>query len=119
MNYTPRVFREAIPDDLALEFFKPLGVQTLSSPIWVFRDIFTPRLCLQLEELLPMIEPYYQRHQRHYVTRPFTVNGYIQILRHICKSRQWKLEAKEIGRKKSTAYRLVADAPVSFEVVFN
>jgi hypothetical protein len=118
MNMTPRVFKTPIPDEVALEFFKPLGVSSLSSQMWVFRDIFTPKLCSELQELVTTIEPYYQNHQKHYATREFTVNGYIQILRHICKSRGWVLQAKEIGRKKSTAYRLCADTPATFDVCF-
>jgi hypothetical protein len=118
MNLTPRVFKTPIPDELALKFFRPLGIDSLTSQMWVFRDIFTPKLCQELTALVPQIEPYYQGHQKHYAIREFSVNGYIQILRHICKSRGWQLQAKEIGRKKSTAYRLCADVDPVFEVAF-
>lgn len=60
----------------------------------------------QLEGLLPLVEPYYQGHQKHYVTRPLTPSGYVQILRHMCKSRGMELVSKEMGRKKQVAYQL-------------
>ena len=109
MSRTPRLFKTNIPDELALDFFRPLGIKHFSDTVWIQKDIFTPHLMTELEHLLPLIEPYYQGHQKHYVTRPLTPNRYIQILRHICKNRGMRLLSKEMGRKKTVAYRLQSE----------
>ncbi len=119
MSRTPRLFKTNIPDDLALEFFRPLGLTSLSDSMWIHRDIFTPHLMGHLEQLLPLIEPYYQGHQKHYVTRKLTVNGYIQILRHICRNKDMRLLSREVGRKKTVAYQLQSDILPTFTFTQN
>ena len=116
MNRTPRLFKAPLPDELVLEFFRPLGLTTLADTVWIQKSIFTPHLMQQLEELLPLIEPYYQGYQKHYITRTLTPTRYIQILRHICKSRGMKLNSKEMGRKKEMAYQLQSGESPSFSL---
>ena len=111
------VFRAEPPDELVLELFKCVGVQSLQDSHWWPKSVLVPAVCDKLNEQLVLLEPYYHRHKSIANTFAFTPNQYIHILRQCAKSKGMRLESKEFGPdhepySSKLKYRLVSPTPL-------
>lgn len=113
-----KVFKTEVPTELFLELLRPLGIKSLHDSHWIDREIFTQKLIKELELLLPLIEPYYQTHAKHYVHREVNIVNYMQILRHICRQKGMKIVTRESGKRKLTQYRLESDTQTEFTLTW-
>lgn len=111
MSKSSRLFRNDVPNELVLQFFQTIGVKSFEDFTWWSKDRLTESVCLKLDSLLPLLEPYYFPHKRFLITRDMTPVRYIQVLRQLAKAKGMVLESKEYkdrnhNRKKITLYRL-------------
>jgi histidyl-tRNA synthetase len=96
------VFRNEVPEELRLRFFRCLGLKGFDDYSW------WPESLLEVEsieesllECIVELEPYYQRCYSYYALRRMTKNAILQVLRHIAKLSGMKLEVSDRSR---TAY---------------
>ena len=112
------LFVTEVPDELLEELVKPLGLENLTDTRWISRDSYSDHLRQELESRLPLLEPYYRPCARYYLEREMTLINYMKILRQICNTKGYKIESKEVGKRKSTKWRLVTGQPRNFTVRF-
>jgi hypothetical protein len=116
-----RIFKELPPDDLILKFFSIVGIDSFTNASWFPKSIFNDTTSKQFNDLMNDLEPYYQDHKLFIVHRDMNANRYIQILRHLAKSKGIYLESKAYGKQKGTYYRLhvVSNKKAEFFITFD
>jgi len=107
-----RVFRTEIPDELVLSIFQAIGVKDYSDDHYWSKYNFNKTVCSQLDLVIPKLEPYYFPHKKFLIKREMNENRYIQMIRQICKAKNFVLESKEYkdknqNRKKVILYRII------------
>ena len=127
MSPPSRVFRSEIPDEIVLELFRAIGVKDYSDDHWWSKYNFTPQICTAVESLIPQLEEYYYPHKHFLIKREMTIPRFIQMIRQVCKAKQFKLESKEYkdknqNRKKVILYRIITgkkkESPPNFSISF-
>jgi hypothetical protein len=127
MKKIERVFREAVPDELVLKFFEAIGVKGKDDCKWFSKHVFTEPVCEKIQELLPLLEPYYYPHKQFIITRGMTELRYLQIYKQLAACMSYKLEkreakGREVYKRKTILYRLASDKVkeelISFTVEF-
>jgi hypothetical protein len=105
-----------------------IGVKYYSDDHWWSKYNFTQQNCSGLEEIVKKLEEYYYPHKHFLIRREMTIPRYIQMIRQVCKAKQFKLESKEYkdknqNRKKIILYRIITgkkkEAPPNFSVSFD
>jgi hypothetical protein len=115
MSYLERIFKKEIPDEIINKFVNILGLCNIYDNKWIPTSSFTPEICKKLDDLIVDIVPYYQEHKTYIVTRDMNTRRYIQILRHLVKSKKLQLESKSYGATKGTYYRILSDLKTDTE----
>ena len=122
-----RVFRSDIPDVIVQELFLAIGVKDYTDEHWWSKYNLTRSVCEKINEIIPKLVPYYFPHKHFLINRDMTVIRYIQMIRQVCKAKQFKLESKEYkdkhqNRKKVILYRIITGKkvidPPTFTVTF-
>jgi len=109
MSKIERIFKKEIPDDLMNKFLNVIGLSDIYDNKWIPTCVFTKDVCSKLDEIIIEIAPYYQDHKSYLVTREMNTRRYIQVLRHLAKSKEIVLESKSYGASKGTYYRLLTN----------
>ena len=107
----PPVFRDTPPKEIVNQVLKTIGLTGFHDTTWFCKT----QIQLQdMEELLPLLEPYYLpcKAQAYLHANPFTPNTAITILRQILKP--WDASLKTVeksrGGVKSTWYQIQLDS---------
>jgi hypothetical protein len=81
-----QIFRKNVPINVLLELLEKVCLKT-DKYFLIDNNAFRKILFHKLDEkFIEFIEPYYQESKRFYVTRKFSYNSFINIVRQLCKS---------------------------------
>ena len=123
-----RIFRENVPEELVMEFFAFIGVKEKQDCKWFSKEVFTEEVIEKVNDLLPVLEPYYYPHKSFLLTRQMGQIGYVQIYKQLascidCVLERRESKGREVYKRKTTLYRLALLQPLpnatSFTVYFN